>query len=92
MKIAVLRFKKAVLQIFATVILGGLMIVAGLLGHVAGKIITSLVFGPFVMVGFHFASSFSDGAVPALGYFASVAITFILTLPQRTQETMRKAT
>jgi hypothetical protein len=41
-------------------------------------IVTSAIVALFVTAAFEFSSSQSDGAVPALGYLASLGVSFIL--------------
>lgn len=65
-------------KLFEIFFLGSILYAARLAGNVFAMLVTSAIAAPFVMAAFSLISWQSDGAVPALGYFASLGVSFIL--------------
>lgn len=66
-------------DIIATFIVASISFVIIFLISVLMILSSSLVSGVFMMIVLEFLSNQTEGAIPALGYLPSVAISFILT-------------
>jgi hypothetical protein len=64
----------------ATGLAGLITVVVGFISYAILVAMLSAMLGPLAMFGFAVASSYSDGAVPALGYAASAALVYVLLL------------
>jgi hypothetical protein len=69
---------KNILKYSELIVLGFALYVVKIAVTLATLIATSAIVALFVTSAFEFVSSRSDGAVPALGYLASLGVSFIL--------------
>jgi hypothetical protein len=69
---------KNILKSLELIFLGAALYFVRVASTILSMILTSAIVGVFVMAALGFVSSRSDGAVPALGYFASLGVSFIL--------------
>jgi len=69
---------KRLSNLFQVVFLGVLLYAFSVITKIISVVIAAAVAAVFVMPASAFASQYSEGAIPSLGYLASLGVSFIL--------------